>query len=148
MKFCNSDNFLGMPKTLENLFKECENDDNARKTYNQFVNLVQRDSKKEWISECPVPCEQTIFDLKLEKYHQNSIVKQGNSSHPLVSKGVMFLLQYDKFVIEEHVETLIYDTGNFLAQAGGNLGLFLGFSCLSMLLSIVNLGKKMLLNCN
>jgi hypothetical protein len=42
-------------------------------------------------------------------------------------------------IVEERVETLVYDVGSFLAAAGGNLGLFLGFSCLSVFLYIIKL---------
>jgi hypothetical protein len=41
-------------------------------------------------------------------------------------------------LVEEQVETLIYDAGGFLAAAGGNLGLFVGFSCLSVIFSILD----------
>ena len=54
----------------------------------------------------------------------------------------LFLSPYKDFVIEEQIETLVYDAGNFLAAVGGNLGLFLGFSCLTMLLGIVKFVKK------
>jgi hypothetical protein len=37
--------------------------------------------------------------------------------------------------VEEHFETLVFDGGSLLAAAGGNLGLFLGFSCLSLIFS-------------
>jgi len=36
----------------------------------------------------------------------------------------------------------IYDIGSFLAAAGGNLGLFLGFSCLTMLLNLYQFCKS------
>ncbi len=39
--------------------------------------------------------------------------------------------------MEERIESYIYDLGNFLAAAGGHLGLSLGFSCLSALLTFV-----------
>jgi hypothetical protein len=38
---------------------------------------------------------------------------------------------------EERMETLTYDLGNFLVAAGGNLGLFLGFSCFSLMLTFI-----------
>ena len=40
--------------------------------------------------------------------------------------------------IEEREETLIYDLENFMAAAGGHLGLSLGFSCLSAILAFLN----------
>ncbi len=40
---------------------------------------------------------------------------------------------YDTLRVEEKIETLTFDLGGVLAAAGGNLGLCLGFSCLSIL---------------
>jgi hypothetical protein len=42
---------------------------------------------------------------------------------------------YSSLSVEEHFETLVFDSGSLLAAAGGNLGLFLGFSCLSLIFS-------------
>jgi hypothetical protein len=39
--------------------------------------------------------------------------------------------------VEEKMETLVYDEANFLTATGGNLGLFLGFSCFSLLAGIL-----------
>jgi hypothetical protein len=33
------------------------------------------------------------------------------------------LSAFEDFVIEEQIESLVYDAGNFLAAVGGNLGL-------------------------
>jgi hypothetical protein len=46
--------------------------------------------------------------------------------------------------VEEKAETLIYHVGNFLAAAGGNLGLFLGFSCLSVLFELIKFAETYL----
>jgi len=46
---------------------------------------------------------------------------------------------YKTLQIEEKVETLIFDFGGLLASAGGNLGLCLGFSSLSIFYSIIHL---------
>ena len=51
-------------------------------------------------------------------------------------------LKFESALVEEQVENLVYDAGNFLAAMGGNLGLFLGFSCLSILFSFINYLKK------
>jgi len=44
---------------------------------------------------------------------------------------------YTTLTVEEKIETLLYDFGGLMAAAGGNLGLCLGFSCLSILFSII-----------
>ena len=48
------------------------------------------------------------------------------------------VLVYETLSVEEHFETLVFDFGSLLAAAGGNLGLFLGFSCLSLLISFLD----------
>ena len=40
--------------------------------------------------------------------------------------------------IDEKTETFVYDVGNFLAAAGGNMGLFMGFSCLSIMFALID----------
>jgi hypothetical protein len=60
----------------------------------------------------------------------------------LEDKSFLIDLFYSTLVIEERVETLVYDVVNFLAAAGGHLGLFLGFSCLSVLLAAIQVLKN------
>jgi hypothetical protein len=43
---------------------------------------------------------------------------------------------YQTHATEERTEILVYDVGSLLVAAGGNLGLFMGFSVLSILLAI------------
>ena len=45
------------------------------------------------------------------------------------------------YAVHENIETLIVDTANFLSQIGGNLGLFLGVSCLSVVTGIMQFSK-------
>ena len=51
--------------------------------------------------------------------------------------GILFKMYFESFAIEEQVESLVYDEANFWAAVGGNLGLFLGFSCLSLLFDLI-----------
>ena len=48
-------------------------------------------------------------------------------------------IAYETLHVEERTETLVVDAGAFLAAVGGNLGLFLGFSCFSCFLMIIDL---------
>jgi hypothetical protein len=48
-------------------------------------------------------------------------------------------MNYNTFNVEEHVESLAYDASSLLVSVGGNLGLFLGFSCLSVLFALINI---------
>jgi hypothetical protein len=53
-------------------------------------------------------------------------------------------------LVQKQVEVLVYDFGGFIAAAGGNLGLCLGFSCLSILFTITHWTQKALqwIKCN
>lgn len=127
---------------LKEPMNECPDYTSARKAFTEYFHLIFYKEREDWLSECPVPCDQTIFDIRLDKFHQNNLGGERNFSNELIAAGVMFILKYNKFVVEKQVETLVYDTGNFLAQAGGNLGLFLGFSCLSLLLAVIKFIKN------
>ncbi len=53
--------------------------------------------------------------------------------------GVSFY--YDSLDIEERIETLAFGGGSLLAEIGGNIGLLLGFSLLSLLFSVLKILK-------
>jgi hypothetical protein len=67
--------------------------------------------------------------------HKNTWIETENPD--FLRENYALSLLYDSFNVEERVESLIYDWGSFLTSIGGDLGLFLGFSCLSILLSLV-----------
>jgi len=54
-----------------------------------------------------------------------------------LEENLYLYFEYITTQTEEEVETYIYDNENFLTALGGNLGLFLGFSCLSVLLKLL-----------
>ena len=88
---------------------------------------------------CPLPCERTMFTYDVIDTHQNSVILQTSEIHAEEKDSYMFFFFYKTFLVEQRVETLIYDFGGFLAAAGGNLGLCLGFSLLSILINFTQL---------
>jgi hypothetical protein len=46
-------------------------------------------------------------------------------------------MSYSSLLVEERTETIIYDLECLLTSLGGNLGLFLGFSCFSTLVGVL-----------
>jgi hypothetical protein len=45
-------------------------------------------------------------------------------------------LAYETLHVEKRIEILLVDVESFIAATGGNLGLFLGFSCFSCFLDV------------
>jgi hypothetical protein len=60
---------------------------------------------------------------------------------PLVVFSTLDLL-FSSLNVEEKVESLVYDIASFMATAGGNLSLLLGFSCLSVLIGVVSVAEN------
>ena len=65
--------------------------------------------------------------------------EMGNNS----TEYFTLLAYYSTLNIEEKIESLEYDLGNFVAAAGGNLGLLAGFSCLSLIFGVIDGIQKM-----
>ncbi len=74
--------------------------------------------------------------MSMRKMHSNIMISTIDDSLGRFHVGMVF--GFKTLQIDEEIETYIYDIGSFLTASGGNLGLFLGFSCLSVLLEIVN----------
>ena len=53
-------------------------------------------------------------------------------------------IDYETLAVHENIETLVVDIPNFLSQIGGNLGLFLGVSCLSFVTGIIQVSKHLM----
>jgi len=84
---------------------------------------------------CPLPCSRLSYIFTLYHLHKNSFLYEMPQN--FTEKDVYsFNYFYKTLLVEKQVETLAYDFGGFLAAAGGNLGLCLGFSCLSILFTI------------
>ena len=116
-------------------FKACSDVDSASNTQNQYMQIVYNQEKLNWIFACPVPCKQIGYAAHPTYFHRSSLL---NLREDDFKSLVLLTIRYETLAIEENVESLVYDVANFLAAVGGNLGLFLGFSCLSVFLSLLN----------
>jgi len=72
-----------------------------------------------------MPCKQKGYVQTLKYYHKTSWDYKAYSA-----SSFTILIAYNSLEVKTKIETLIYDSVDVLAAAGGNLGLFLGFSCL------------------
>ncbi len=87
---------------------------------------------------CPVPCTQVSYNIAFEFDHKNKWFIGDLISDTGGSIDFFLLyLYFGTLDVEERIDNLDYDFESFLAAVGGNLGLFLGFSCLSVLLTFV-----------
>ena len=117
--------------------QRCQDENSAINATLQLIEIVRKFIGDPSQSDCWPPCKRVYFKYDLKYFHKNS----WPSFQGIISVENHFNLYYfyDTLQIEEKVETLIFDLGGLLAAAGGNLGLCLGFSCLSVLHSIVPL---------
>jgi hypothetical protein len=126
----------------ETFSNECQNLKAANETLAKWVELIYFEEKNIWLRQCPIPCEQTVFDAEISYYHENTFFWAGIVRNEYDNKQILYL-GYETFDTEKHTETLIYNMGNFLTQVGGNLGLFLGFSFFSLILTTIECIKKL-----
>ncbi len=116
-------------KAMEN----CKSRESAAHVFHLFASFVLNNSYNNTYLGCTLPCKQTSYNYKLYNYHINNWIN--TSEHFNNSEEyVHFSISFNSLLVEERVENLVYDFGNFLAAAGGNLSLTLGFSCLSIFL--------------
>jgi len=96
---------------------------------------------------CLVPCFKTVYDFEFTLYHENSdLVIVDENKKEEKENDLIVSTFYRTFNVEENIETVVYDIVNLLAAAGGNLGLLLGFSCLSALLHLHEIFVKRFLS--
>jgi hypothetical protein len=123
--------------------KSCDDWHSAVNTHTFLTSLNYPTGYDNLTSVCPMSCQQRSYTYIMKPFHLNSIVDPTNKFILNSTKnGTLIILSYETILTEEREETLVYDATNFLVNAGGNLGLFLGFSCLSILLYIIKLCKK------
>ena len=97
------------------------------------------DSQPEYFG-CPIPCEQTRYTSKISYFHNNSWIGiDSNGKKDKIYNNFILMVSYNSLIVEERIETYLYDIETLFTSAGGNLGLFLGFSCLSAFVFIMKI---------
>lgn len=71
--------------------------------------------------------------------HKNTLIDvNGEKTDEFMDKYKFLIFEFKTQQIVEEIETYIYDYVGLLTAIGGNLGLLLGFSCLSIMLEILD----------
>ena len=124
------------------LLDNCKNSSSlARTPMTTWLEFFMNE-KDIWHQSCPIPCTQTTYHLTTATFHGNSVIDRA-WVESFGEEALAFYMNFDSFKIERHVETLRYDLVDFLTQAGGNLGLFLGCSCFSIIISGIELFRSL-----
>jgi hypothetical protein len=120
-------------------FDECPDTNSARGTTTDIWYVFQGVIGNTSEYNCTLPCQHIGYNIKILDYHRNSLYNK------FYDPAIFTLyVNYMTLMVEDRTETLNYDVTNFLAAAGGNLGLMLGFSCLSILYLILECFEKMI----
>ena len=87
---------------------------------------------------CLLPCTTHSFNPKLNTFHD----KKTNDS----SSMMYILVYFSSTTVERKEEYFLYDIMSLGSSLGGNMGLFLGYSLLSMVLSLINFLERCILD--
>ena len=121
-------------KTLEELNnnKHLINSQLSKTLYSQSSN-----------SSCIKPCKTASFEVSLQKRHDNGKLL-GNAKVKEFQTAGKFVLnfRYDEIVIENKKEYFVMSGDGLISAIGGFLGLFLGYSLVSVIEWISQLLKK------
>jgi hypothetical protein len=120
----------------------CETPDDVANTLTTFGNLVDKYAGRTDSFNCFMPCKFFYFANSINEFHRNSWIVTNQVPEDEFKLDISLSSKY----ADVHTETQIYDLGNSIGQLGGNLGLLLGFSCLSAYFYLSGLIQKVLKN--
>jgi hypothetical protein len=122
---------------LNTTLAQCSERPDSVKSYQIFSDFIQELIQKMSFYGCPSPCSSVTYNVVTKYFHKN--IEFIFEAETKVENETFFYLSlfYDTLIIEKSIESYDYDWADFFIYTGGNLGLFLGFSCLSTLIAIL-----------
>ena len=121
--------------------KECCNQHDGAEASKKYQAIILGLYHNSSLYGCKHPCERNTYTANINTYHFNSIIWDGFPPSLADESYYHLFFYYKSDIVQKQVEVLVYDFGGFIAAAGGNLGLCLGFSCLSILFTITHWTK-------
>ena len=122
----------------ETNLKECEDEISAANTFNKLLEVQLSFANNPVKHGCLKPCKEIYYEVVEQQYvHKNSWIEPLRTDDKK-DEFFIFQMNYKSKQVQEIVTTFQNDLGSLFSAGGGNLGLFLGFSCLSLLLNFVN----------
>ena len=86
---------------------------------------------------CHLPCSRHEYHTKVHYFHKHS-----HASFQENLSALSLYIMYTTMTTEIKEEHLVYDFQGLLTGIGGTLGLFLGYSLLSVLFDIINFFQR------
>ena len=96
----------------------------TRAMNNQLKQILKNTSS----TTCIIPCRTITYGVSFRKMNKNARLLKGQKYYSFVSFG----LYYNDFIMDISKEYFVMSPGALISTIGGFLGLFLGFSCLSV----------------
>jgi hypothetical protein len=121
--------------------EECISEETAASALNNLSLIIDDYISRTSEFGCPVSCKQKSFNYKLEYFSKNSWITL-EEEYRVDNDIFVLFVSFESLYVEEKTETFVYDIGSFLTAAGGNLGLFMGFSCLSIMVAFIDCLKN------
>ena len=115
----------------------CDSLTDAQATLRQIYNVVQEFFSNFSKNNCPLPCTHKSYNYNLKYLHRHSWIDFENTPKETLEKARAVSLAYNSLLVEERIEAYVYDLENLMTSIGGNLGLFLGFSCFSTFVALL-----------
>ena len=112
------------------------------KVFNEFTTFMDQFVGSTSDYGCPLPCTQKSYNYNLGYFSKYSWLDP-EKPDLFEDENFKFVMFFGSLDTEESTETLVYDFTNFLTAAGGNLGLFMGFSCFSLVHWVFAMINKM-----
>jgi hypothetical protein len=119
---------------------KCVKTEDIKHALSIYVEEIEDFYKNTEAFGCLKPCVEITYDVAVKYYHRNVLFELDFEA--LSTESFALTMTYKTTQVEESIERLTYDDADFLIYLGGNLGLFLGLSCLSTLLKLVDYLQK------
>ena len=109
----------------------CQDKDSFQRMKKLESDIMEKIFVQTKYETCLKPCKKIEYVGSMNMAHQNSR-KLMPHQVPNASQYVGVWVQYDSFIVQEQQEYFILDGNGMVSSIGGFLGIFLGFSTLSI----------------
>ena len=129
-----------IPSTELCALPKCPDEDSAKTVGKFLFKFINKFIINSSTYGCPIPCMQTHFQYDVQYFHRNV----DNCFYDEVDNIFYISVFYKSLEKDEFDEMLVYDHWSFLATTGGNLGLLLDLSGMSIFFYLIRTFKKYL----